>query len=159
MRKLILLIVLILLLVACSSIDCPLNSRVFTKYKLAGNVSTLIDTLTIYTETAANQDSVLINKDVKKDSFLLPMSYHREQDVFFFEMKDTNQVVYHDTIVIRKEDHPHFEAVDCNPTIFHTIRGIRYTHHRIDSIVLNNSTVNYNASTTHFLIFFKGGRP
>ena len=80
MRKLILLIVLILLLVACSSIDCPLNSRVFTKYKLAGNVSTLIDTLTIYTETAANKDSVLINKDVKKDSFLLPMRYHREQD-------------------------------------------------------------------------------
>ena len=74
MRKLIVFIASALLLAACSSIDCPLNSRVFTKYKLAGNVKTLADTLTIYTTTALGKDSILINKDVKKDSFLLPMS-------------------------------------------------------------------------------------
>ena len=129
MRKLIVFITSALLLAACSSIDCPLNSRVFTKYKLAGN------------------------------SFLLRMSYRREEDVFFFEMKDTNRVIHRDTVRVRKEDHPHFEAVDCNPAIFHTIKGVRYTRHRIDSIVLNNSTVNYDATTTHFLIFFKGKRP
>ena len=40
-------------LAACSSIDCPLNSLVYTQYQLmnaAGRVDTLADTLTISTK-------------------------------------------------------------------------------------------------------------
>lgn len=37
--------------------------------------------MTISTTKTAGTDSVLINKDVKVDSFILPMSYHQPEDV------------------------------------------------------------------------------
>lgn len=156
MRKIIPLILFsILLLAACSSIDCPLNNTVYTKYKLAGNVTTLKDTLTISTNIAEGSDSVLINKDVSVDSFSLPISYERAEDVFYFEIKDTNRVTTIDTITVAKENKPHFESIDCNPSIFHTITGVKYTHNRIDSIAINNKNVTYDASRAHFHIYFK----
>ena len=62
------------LMAACSTLDCPLNNTVYTKYRLAGNITTLTDTLTISTNRIEGTDSVLINKDVNVDSFILPMS-------------------------------------------------------------------------------------
>ena len=41
--------VAVLGLSACSSIDCPLNNRVYASFRLAGDVSTLTDTLTVST--------------------------------------------------------------------------------------------------------------
>ena len=38
---------LMLLAGGCSSIECPLNNTVYTKYKLAGDVTTLTGTLTV----------------------------------------------------------------------------------------------------------------
>ena len=52
------------LMAACSTLDCPLNNTVYTKYRLAGNITTLTDTLTISTNRIEGTDSVLINKDV-----------------------------------------------------------------------------------------------
>jgi len=155
MRKIIPLLLTILLLAACSSIDCPLNTSVSTRYKLAGNVKSLADTLTISTDISDGNDSVIINKDVKTDSFNLPISYQRAEDTFFFEIKGTSGATTIDTLSVAKENKPHFESIDCNPSIFHTITGVKYTHNRIDSIVINNKNVTYDASTAHFLIYFK----
>ena len=52
MRKIIpmVLVMMAMMIVAgCSSIDCPLNNTTYTKYKLMGNVTTLADTMTIST--------------------------------------------------------------------------------------------------------------
>jgi PBP1b-binding outer membrane lipoprotein LpoB len=156
MRKIIpLILFFILLLAACSSIDCPLNNSVYTRYKLAGDVTTLKDTLTISTNISQGSDSVLINKDVSVDSFSLPVSYERAEDTFFFEIKDTNSVTTLDTVTVAKENKPHFESIDCNPSIFHTITSIKYTHNRIDSIAIINKNVTYDASQAHFHIYFK----
>lgn len=156
MRKLVLVALATLLLAACSSIDCPLNNLVYTKYKLAGSMTTLHDTLTISTTMATGDDSVLINKDVNVDSFNLPMSYQHQQDVFYTELKNVEGEVTLDTITVSKTDQPHFEAVDCAPSFFHVITGVSYTMHAIDSIVINNINVNYETNSPHFLIYFKG---
>ena len=62
-----------LLAASCSSIDCPMNSLVYTQYQLMrpdGRVDTLADTLTISTQrTADGSDSVLINRNVRKTEF------------------------------------------------------------------------------------------
>ena len=117
------------LTVSCSSIDCPLNSLVYTQYQLMtadGRIDTLTDTLTISTSRMTDgSDSVLINKNVKTTGFSLPISYAQ------------------------------FESVDCSPSYFHTITGVTTTHNAIDSIVIKNPDVNYDTSKKHFYIYFK----
>lgn len=78
---------LVLMVASCTSLNCPLNNTTYTKYKLMGNVKTLNATLTISTTKQEGEDSVLINKDENVDSFILPMSYHQPEDVFFLKFR------------------------------------------------------------------------
>ena len=145
MRKIIPFVVfMVLAMVGCTSLDCPLNNTVYTKYKLMGDNKTLKDTLTISTKKIEGTDSVLINKDVNVDSFSLPMSYSQNEDVLLFK----------DTVTVSKENRSHFESVDCSPSFFHTITDVKTTHNYIDSIVINQKEVNYDASKAHFYIYF-----
>lgn len=148
------LVFMVLAMVGCTSLDCPLNNTTYTKYRLMGNITTLNDTMTISTTKTEGTDSVLINKDVKVDSFILPMSYHQPEDVFYFEIRNQENQVFKDTVTVKKEDFSHFESVDCNPAFFHTIAEVKTTHNLIDSIVINNKDVNYDASKAHFYIYF-----
>lgn len=154
-----LLFVLFLLVTACSSIDCPLNSLVYTQYQLmdaTGRADTLSDTLTISTNRSEGNDSVLINKSVNTTTFSLPISYSHQQDIFFFETKDTlTKQTLLDTVNVTKEDTPHFESVDCAPAFFHKIVSIDYTQHNIDSVIINCADVNYDTSKKHVYIYFK----
>jgi len=141
----------LMMVVSCASIDCPLNNMVYAKFKLH---SKLADTLTISTMRSDGSDSVLLNKSINTDSFQLPMSYKYTEDVLFFERKGLSTTTI-DTVKIAKTNQPHFESVDCNASIFHTITGVNYTHHAIDSIAITHTTVSYDASKAHFLIYFK----
>ena len=150
MRKQLFFFFIAALLGACSSVDCPLNNTVYTNYQLQGPVQTLPDTLTISTTRSDGNDSVIINKQVNTDSFSLPMSYHRDEDVFIVQ---SNRLF--DTIVVKKTNIPHFESVDCGVNYFHTITGVRHTIHTIDSITINKRNVNYDASVSHLYIYFR----
>ena len=97
---------LVLMVASCTSLNCPLNNTTYTKYKLMGDVKTLNATLTISTTKQEGEDSVLINKDENVDSFILPMSYHQPEDVFFFEIQNADNQVWKDTVTVKKEDYP-----------------------------------------------------
>ena len=142
-------------LISCSTIDCPFNNFVYSKYKLAGNVSNLTDYLTISTDKLDGSDPDLINSITEVDSFMLPMSYNRPEDVLYFKRSTSGGMTIIDTVTVKKQDTPHFESIDCNPAYFHRIESIRYTHHGIDSIVIKNRNVTYDDSKTHFEIYFK----
>lgn len=148
-----------LTLAACSTIDCPLNNRVYASYKLAGTVTTLTDTLTVSTtRTAADgNDTVLLNQATAIDSFSLPLSYQQAEDVLYFSFakSDTTDTIT-DTVRVAKQDLPHFESVDCSPNFFHTLTSVSHTSHAIDSIVINNPKVTYNDTKPHFLLYLKG---
>lgn len=144
-----------LLAVGCSSIDCPLNNRVCTIYKLSGDVTPLADQLTISTTRVNGQDSVLINHIENADSFMLPVSYSSPADVLYFERSNSTGWSIVDTVVIEKQDIPHFESIDCNPAYFHIIKHVRHTMLGIDSIVINKEKVNYDVKQPHLLIYFK----
>ena len=146
---------LLLALAACSSIDCPLNNRVSTVYKLAGDVAPLGDALTISTTKINGNDSVLLNQAVNVDSFLLPVSYNRPEDVLYFQRSNSTGWSVTDTVVVEKQDLPHFESVDCNPSYFHIIKRVRHTRLGIDSIVIHKENVNYDATEPHLLVYFK----
>lgn len=156
MTKAKLLLTLLWIVSACSTIECPLNNRVYTNYVLMGDVTKLTDTLSVSTTRADATDSVLLNRVVGIQKFTLPISYQAEADIFYFEIRGTQGNHSIDTVNIYKQDRPHFEAVDCNPSFFHTLEGVETTHHAIDSIVINHSTVNYDTSKEHLHIYFKG---
>ena len=144
---------------ACSSIDCPLNNRTYASFKLAGDVTKLVDTLTVSTPRNIDnpeEDTVLINRLVDTDSLSLPMSYQRTEDIYIFTFvqKDTELKTI-DTLWVSKENEPHFESVDCNPVMFHTIKDVRFTQRAIDSIKVNYNKVTYNDAKAHCLIYLK----
>lgn len=140
-----------LLAAACSTVDCPLNNTVYAQYVLRGPVATLPDTLTITTRRVSDGlDTVLINRQVNTDSFSLPMSFAQDEDILYFHTNRLN-----DTVWVEKTNEPHFESTDCGLNYFHTIKGVRCTHHALDSIVINHKQVNYDASQKHFLVYFK----
>ncbi|MCR5131036.1 MAG: hypothetical protein K6C10_06210 [Prevotella sp.] len=144
-----------LVTIACSSIDCPLNNRVYAVYKLMGDETPLTDSLTISTIKFDQSDTVLLNRAVNVDSFMLPISYQRPEDVLYFRRSNANGWSATDTVRVRKKDIPHFEAIDCNPSYFHIIEQIEHTRQAIDSIVIIKNKVTYDSTEPHLYIYFK----
>ena len=147
------------LMVACSSVDCPVDSTVATLYQVRnsdGTELTLSDTVTV-SMTRADGTDTLFNKGIGISSFSLPISYSHPEDVLVFHFDNNNNDSLHvvDTVWIKKDDYPHFESVDCNTTYFHTITDVRFTRNYIDSIVINNPLVTYDSQTVHFYLYPK----
>lgn len=147
---------LLMIFSACSSIDCPLNNRVYTRYSLR-TPDGEVDTLKLYTTVSTNRidgsDSVLINKDVNITSLSLPISNTQPRDSFFVELA-AEDILSVDTIVVSKDNKMHFESTDCAASYFHDITDVTTTHHAIDSIKVKNSVVNYDTSKSNFYIYF-----
>ena len=78
MTKAKLLLTLLWIVSACSTIECPLNNRVYTNYVLMGDVTKLTDTLSVSTTRADATDSVLLNRVVGIQKFTLPI-LHRHR--------------------------------------------------------------------------------
>lgn len=149
---------LAMLFAGCSSIDCPLNNMVYTIYLVCGSDGerdTLHDTLTVTTTSIEGYEQVVLNMDVDVDSFILPISYTQETDIFYIELHDTLYNYRRDTLSVTKTNVEHFESIDCSPSFFHTITGVTYTRNAIDSVVINDTEVNYDTSKKHFKIYFR----
>jgi hypothetical protein len=161
MRRLFLLLILSVVLVACSSIECPIENTVAVnyavmKYQNGEEVAdTLNDTLWVWSRRSDGDDTLLYNRGVNVRSFSLPASYQGPQDTLIFLTVDTLQNFDVDTVWISKEDIPHFESVDCAVRYFHKITDVRSTHEAIDTIIINNSSVTYDSSVKHLYIHFK----
>ena len=148
------------LIAACTSIDCPVESNVATLYQVRnsdGTELTLTDSITVTTKTAKDSDTIIFNKGVGISSFSLPVSYKHPEDVLVFSFDNDNNNNLHvtDTVWIKKEDYPHFESVDCSAAFFHIITDVRYTRNYIDSIVIKNPSVTYDSKTVHFYFYPK----
>lgn len=146
---------IVLTAVACSSIDCPLNSRVMLACKFGDEADRLADSLTVSTTKTDGEDSVLVNRVYKADSVALPMSYKAGADTYYFDftLADKSHVI--DTLTVEKTNLPHFESVDCNPMMFHDITNVRHTAHRISSVTINANHVTYDADKAHIIIYLK----
>ena len=159
MMKRITYLLLGVLIAACTSIDCPVESNVATLYRVCHSDGTelkLSDTITVTTKTASDSDTIVYNKGIGISSFALPISYKHPEDVLVFNFdNDNNSLHISDTVWIKKEDYPHFESVDCSAAFFHIITDVRYTCNYIDSIVIKNPSVTYDSKTVHFYFYPK----
>ena len=157
MRKWLFFIVMAFM-VSCSTIDCPVNNIVETRYRFYntdGDSLVLMDTLTITSKRKDNTE-VLLNRKVGSATIPVPISYSHPEDILVFNVYNSEYSIV-DTVWVKKDDIPHFESVDCNASFFHKITGIRHTTNFIDSIVINNPTVDYDKTTIHFYIYPKVG--
>lgn len=160
MRKVIVVILAIAAMAACTSIDCPVNNKVVTNYTLKkadGTADTLnTDTIWVIAQRTVVADTLVLNSQYDIcTGFQLPISYTQPEDILFLVLGDTTKTRYVDTIRIKKENYPHFESVDCSASYFHKITAVSTTHHVIDSIVIHNADVNYDDKQEHFYIYFK----
>lgn len=143
---------MLLVVSACSSIDCPLNNKVEMRYAFSEKMN---DTLSIFTKNSKGADTLLVNRLVGSDSLYLPISHQNEVDELYFKRTNTALAQTIDTVKIAKQNIPHFESVDCGVIFFHRISSVSTTHHGIDSLVINQPHVTYDASKPHIIIYFK----
>ena len=147
-----------LVIISCSSIDCPVQNIVSVQYEIrdkAGAALSITDSLSVITQRNDGQ-YVSLNRLIGKSAFSLPISYSHPEDVLFFCFKDSVKTLV-DTVWIKKDDIPHFESVDCSAAFFHELTNVRHTHNAIDSLVLINTSVNYDVETVHFYLYPKTG--
>ena len=155
MKKIILFFSIVLILSACSTVDCPLNNRVMARYafkKADGTPDTLRDSLTVKAIRMEN-DTLLLNSGIDLTAFDIAVSYTRKEDILGFTYKSDDGEISHDTLWIEKENYPHLESVECGPKFFHTITNLKYTRNRIDRIEINKKTVEYESSDEIFHIY------
>lgn len=151
----------LLLLAACSTIDCPVQNKVAVNYAVKTIVEgvevndTLKDTLYVWSTRGDGDDTLLFNSGINISSFSLPISYTHPEDKLVLCLVDTDKVAAIDTVWIKKEDIPHFESVDCSAHFFHKLTAVRSTHKAIDTIFINKPNVNYDSSIDHIHIHFK----
>ena len=148
----------LLVMSSCSSIDCPVQNVVSVQYEIrdkAGEALSITDSLSVISERKDGQ-YVSLNRLIGKSAFSLPISYSHPEDVLFFCFKDSVKTLV-DTVWIKKDDIPHFESVDCSAAFFHELTNVRHTHNAIDSLVIVNTSVNYDVNTVHFYLYPKTG--
>ena len=137
------------LLGACTSLDCSINNVVALNVSIPDTVKG--DTLNVYT-IVNGTDTALYTNGMNVTSLSLPMSYSQDADVFLFAFSDTTGVTTLDTVTIAKTNQPHFESVDCTPQFWHSIQSATTTHNMLDSITINDSEVNNDASKQHIIL-------
>jgi len=154
LKKVLMMLTAFLLLTGCSSVDCQMGSKIAATYELAGDITTLSDTLTVYTTRANETDTILLNKLSGASSFSLPVSYSNPADTLYFLLQNETGFTI-DTVAVSKIDQPSFKSIDCTPLFTHIVTQVEYTRHAIDSIVINNRTITYDSSQSHFLVYLK----
>ena len=145
------------LLTSCTSIDCPVNNLVRTRYQFtssAGDSLKLMDTLTVVSARKDGKDTIVFNKGVQISRFHLPISYSHPEDILVFHF-DGDSLHVADTIWVKKDDILHFESVDCNATFFHKLTAIRHTRNCLDSVVIVNPSVTNDDAVVHVNIYPK----
>ncbi len=154
LRALPLVFLLVLMLSACSSIDCPLNNLVKVNLILKSDNEKIQDTIYVSAIRASGVDTLLFNSGINISNLAIPVSYTQDQDLMKIELHDTLGNVYTDTLTIAKTNLIHFEAVDCAPNYFHTLTGITSTRHAIDSVAIKNPNIDYDSTKENIYIYF-----
>lgn len=143
---------------SCSSIDCPVKNKVRAVYSIRSGIEakadTLKDTLTVVSTRLDKKDTILLSSSYNITQFSLPVGSANPEDTLYFAFRNGSFRAI-DTVLLKKENIPHFESVDCNASFFHRLTAIRSTHHAIDSITINNSSVTYDTDAQHLYLYVK----
>ena len=88
-------LILVMMVAACSSIDCPVNNVVETRYAIMdseGSELELPDTLNVWSTTAEGKDTLIYNSGIGIKKFALPISYSHPEDILIFSFSNDQSV-------------------------------------------------------------------
>ena len=162
----------VILMTACSSIDCQLNGSVYCTYQLKnqyGEDMQFTAPLTVTLCETEKGDSVIIYSENNVSSFDVPMSYDAYTDMIMLTLTLTDTIhstteegkdtTYYETrplndvIRISKTNEPYFESIDCAARYNHTIENVQSSNNFIDSLVINDVKVTNDASKENIYIY------
>lgn len=138
--------------VSCTSLDCTTTNTAYVYYVFYdgdGRAVSLSDTITV---TAAGTDSVLVNSEVGASMLQLQLSYTNTVDTFV--VRYTARMV--DSIFVTHSNIPYFISMDCGMGMFHHLESIRSTHNAIDSIIIVDPEIDYEAKENVKIYFADG---
>lgn len=141
--RLILLLLVIIGMSACSSEDCPINNTVAGKmlfYNHLDDAVAINGTLTV-SVVRPQGDSVVLNQKSNATELSFPLSYTHKTDTLIFEY---NGGIAYDSLYISHTNVPTLVSVDCGMAMFHTITAASSTHHVIDTLIIKSPEVNYD---------------
>lgn len=116
---------------------------------------------------ASHKDSLLPNPIVKvigdsiktwvqnqknSSKFALTLNPKADSTKYTFQIDASN--VSTDTIIFYYSRSLHFVSVACGYTYYFTINKVAATHHDLDSVAINNVSVNENATIEHVKLFY-----
>ena len=157
MKNLLYILVSVLTISACSSVDCPLNNRVYSKsgfYVHGDTAKSIADTLTVNLRVNG-KDTIILNKKTGAHDIQLPVSFLNNGDTLALVVNNTDGFSVTDSIYMEKTNELHFESVECGPCYFHEIVSVRSTNNFIDSVVVKKKTLDYDLSAEHMYIYLK----
>ena len=104
----------VLLFLACTNIDCPLENVVTMNCGLySAETKTLLkisDTLTI--KAGGVKDTILLNRANGISSFKIPLRYAAKEDTLLLRFSNAAGQFATDTLFILHDAQPHFESAD-----------------------------------------------
>ena len=149
-----------MLLGACSSMDCSINSIVRCNYRFMNSNGEEIKmkgflSVSIPRDKAGLDDTTLVNKQENPEMLSLPMSYAQDEDElhFLYTTELESELGIMDVVKISKDNEPVFESVECPARFNHVLKSVSSTHNFIDSVVINNNKVTNDALQTHIYIY------
>lgn len=167
----------ILLFPACEVENCPPNTISYAHFTLVdqmGKQFNSSDTITVIGETVADvtvydtlpdgslkprvvYDSliseILINKEAGASSFKVPLSYNDQTRFIFSYRSLKRKFAGTDTVTVHHRNTPYFTNLDCGSMMFYEITEVKATHHRMDSLLITNPSID-NYEKENFKIYF-----
>lgn len=151
-RKTLAVSLLLLSLIGCSNIDCPLDNQVLMTLNFVESSTqkkhSITDTLSVYGLKNGSQH-LLFNKGIKISSMQLPLNQASDKDTLLLTFANTSETET-DTLIIDHARQAHFESLDCPAATFHTIRSLMWKPRSssssllsIDSVIVTHPNVQY----------------
>lgn len=87
-------------------------------------------------------DSIVASNITNASELALPMCYTQERDTLLLHFDNT----YTDTLFIEHTNIPYFISMDCGMGMYHNIESVYHTRNFIDSVIIVQPFVNFNAN-------------
>lgn len=141
-----------LLLASCGGDDCVINNTVAVTmnfYASAGNAVMLNDELTVSVVRRGN-DSIVLNRKSSATGVSVPLGYAHECDTIVLRFGLNNIV---DSVFLHHTNQPYFISLDCGTAMFHTLTDADCTHNVLQSVIVTQPEINYDALENIQLVF------
>jgi hypothetical protein len=142
-------LVLVLLLTSCADQACYDNMDPMMNTSLLASgtgAEAKAENLVVTTITAT--DTIVFVDKTSVSSFSLPLDPGNDVSTFYIVLDGIS-----DTAVITYTRHPHLVSAECGYTFVSELTGLRTTHNIIDTLIIENKSVNLNGKRNLHLFY------